>query len=767
MRHVITIILCLAGIIAGQARLKGHLSEGNGNPIGYANITLWQDTTFITGTVSDPEGNFCFDESQPLGNRIKVTVMGFTPYEKALQDSECEVSITLVPAASQLKEVIVAGYRPSHKLVTGGISTKIQNTTLSLLGNAMDVIAQQPGVRAEDGNIEVFGKGTPEIFLNGKKLNNYNELYQLSSKEIDNIEVLSNPGAKYGAEVRSVIRIKTIRNPGDGLSGSLSAEARFAHSWLQSDNMSLNYRIGNVDIFSSFAYEYAKRYQEQRNRTSILSGGNNYELFSDISINPRSTSYNAAGGMNWRINLDNSIGIRYEYQGIPSNPSTWITHEIEKINGTETEIINYITDWKRKNTPINILNMYYNGSFGNLSIAINNDFYSNANHSDQIIQEESSISGHTDICSQNKVNSTLYASRGIVEYKLCSTALEGGYDYSHTNRKDCYKNFGSSLPDADDRIKEQTVAGFIGITIPINKIELYGSLRYEHTYSNYYQQGILKPEQSRRYDKLYPSFDFTFPMSKANFTLSYSVKTKRPRYSQLSSSIQYDDRFTYETGNPLLEPEIIHDISLAGIYKWIFFSVSYQYVHDAIIGVVEAYRENEPINLMTYRNYNNVPKFNLVLSLSPRISRWSPRMRLNLLGQKLTIPSIDGNKKLNNPLLFINFYNSISLGNGFTITGHILCRTYGDMDVVTIKPSWQINCGVTKTHKNWYFQLNATDIFKTARNSMITYGTQMRLDKWNYSDTQALRLTVRYSFNSTMNRYKGKNAGQEEKSRLN
>ena len=96
----------------------------------------------------------------------------------------------------------------------------------------------------------------------------------------------------------------------------------------------------------------------------------------------------------------------------------------------------------------------------------------------------------------------------------------------------------------------------------------------------------------------------------------------------------------------------------------------------------------------------------------------------------------------------------------------MLYHTAGDMDVVTLKPSWQINLGVAKIIGNWFFQLSATDIFKTARNSMITYGTQMKLDKWNYSDSQAVRFTIRYAFNSTMSKYKGRGAGQSEKNRL-
>lgn len=749
-----------------HAAIKGTVRDSQDNPIGYANVTLWQDTLFVAGTVSDNEGRFSFSENLPSSNTLRVSIIGFNEFIRNISETDQDILVVLEPKDSILEEVVVLENLPSHKMIAGGISTKVQNTTLSLLGNAMDVIAQQPGVRSYDGIIEVFGKGVPEIYVNGRKLNNYNELYSLSSNEIEKIEVLSNPGAKYGAEVRSVILVKTIRKQGDGLSGTVNGGIRIARYLQQSDNASLNYRIGNVDIFSQFAFEHARRYQSQQNDMTIVSGGNTYNLLSDISIRPKSTSYNFAGGINWRISAKHSIGVRYEFLGIPSNPSVWITHEKEKFNGIETSYTDYDTNWERRNFPTNIVNAYYSGTFGKVSVAVNNDFYSNRNTASQSIFETNSAGAANDIHSNNIINSTLFASKGIVEYKVASNTIEGGYDYTWTDRKDNYWNTNSSLPDAQDRIKEQTIAAFVGITIPVKEVEFYGSLRYEHTNSDYYQQNIYIPGQSREYNRVCPSIDFSFPISTANFTLSYSAKTKRPRYDQLSSSIQYDDRYTYETGNPFLRPELNHDISFAGLYKWIFFSASYQYVSNAIIGVVDAYKENEPINLMTFTNYDHVSKYSIVLSLSPRISAWSPRLRFNLLGQRLSTPSISGNKYLNNPLLFINLYNSITLGNGFTATGDVLCRTYGDMDVVTMKPSWQINLGVTKTYKGWYFQINATDIFKTARNSMKTYGRQMVLNKWNYSDSQAIRLTIRYSFNSTMSRYKGKSAAQEEKTRL-
>lgn len=767
MKQFITFLIGMALSYTCHASINGTVKDSRNNPVSYANVTIWDDSVFIAGTVTDDNGRFSFSENVSPSNVLKVSIIGF---EECVQNiSGCspqDIIIILEPKNSILNEVVVLGNLPSYRIITGGISTTVQNTTLSLLGNAMDVIAQQPGVRSYDGVIEVFGKGVPEIYVNGRKLNNYNELYTLSSKEIKMIEVLSNPGARYGTEVKSVILVKTIKKQGDGLSGTVNAGARMAHYLQQSDNASLNYRVGNVDIFSQLAFEYARRYQAQQNDMTIISGGNTYNLLSDISIRPQSISYNFVGGLNWIVSSSHALGVRYEFQGIPSNPSKWITYEKEKINGKESVDTDYDTNWKRKSFPTNIVNTYYNGTVGNISIVVNNDLYSNRNTGQQHIWGINTMGIENEILSNNTINSTLFASKGVVEYKLASNTLEGGYDYTWTRRKDSYWNTNVSLSDAEDCINEQTIAAFVGITLPIKEVEFYGSVRYEHTNSDYYQHNVVVPGQSREYNRICPSIDFSFPISSANFTLSYSTKTKRPRYDQLSSSIQYDDRYTYETGNPFLRPELNHDVSLAGIYKWIFFSASYQYVRDAIIGVVDAYKDNEPINLMTYTNYNHVSKYSIVLSLSPKISSWFPRLRFNLLGQQLETLSISGKKLLNNPLLFINFYNSITLGNGFTLTGDVLARTYGDMDVVTIKPSWQINLGITKTYKDWYFQINASDILKTARNSMITYGRQMVLNKWNYSDSQALRLTIRYSFNSTMSRYKGKSAAQEEKARL-
>lgn len=748
--------------------IRGVILDMNNTPIPYATIFLIDsDSTFINGCTTDDNGAFFLPDSLKEGMSLKVSAIGYNTLIAKISAASFPVTLKLENKSYQLGEVTVKRKKPMQHLSKGGIVTTVKGSVLSIAGNAVDVIGQLPGVRIEDEQISILGKGYPNFYINGRKLNDLSELSRLSSNEIESIEVLNNPGARYSAETKSVILIKTIRKNGEGLSGNVQSVSRFAHSFSQSGNMALNYRHNNVDIFGSLALDHSKRYQKQDNSTHIDFNNEVYDLKSAMTIFPVNTSYIANVGFNWQVDKYNTLGLKYEFQGIPNGSSSWNQQEKVFLNGEWQDEIAYHTHWKRKTMPQNLINVYYLGNINHWSFSLNNDFYYSKNTVNQDMKEDSSTdNGENTINSLNHVRNKMIATKGVVGYTLQKSKTELGYEYTYTDRIDNFLNYGILLPNSYNHIKEGNFALFLSTNITLGKYEISGGVRFEHTVSDYYQNNQIVKEQSRKYSNFFPTIDFSFPIKRANFSLSYTAKTRRPLYNQLSSNIQYDDRFTYEQGNPMLQSEINHDITFAGIYKWLYFSASYQYVKNAIVGIVESYSENEPINLMTFVNYKHISKYSSVLSLSPTISKWSPRLILNFMGQDLKINAMGKSQLMNNPLLFFYFYNNVKICKGMTLNGDIMGHTSGDMDVVSLKPSWQINIGITKTTKNWFFQLNATDLFKTARNSMITYGSQMVLDKWNYSDSQAVRFTVRYSFNSTNSRYQGRNAGQKEINRL-
>ena len=452
---------------------------------------------------------------------------------------------------------------------------------------------------------------------------------------------------------------------------------------------------------------------------------------------------------------------------MPNSTANWLTSQTITQNGEEQESIYYDQKWNRRCAPAHFLNTYYKGEIEKWSITFNNDLVARQDKAIQNIIEQSSLSGESKVNSINKADNLMFASKLVISHPIGKGVIEAGGEFIFTNRKETYDNEEQIIASTDDHIKESKYAGFLSYNISLGKVGLDTGLRYEHTLSDYYEQGVWIAEQSRKYDKLFPNVGVSFPVGKAKLTLDYTMKTRRPSYHELISNMQYDDAFTYEKGNPLLQPELIHDFTMSGIYRWIHFGVSYQHVNDAIVCSIDLQPgEGKPLNIFTNINQSHLNKYTAVLSLSPKFGIWSPRLSMTLMGQDFKMVHEGKNLEMTNPLLIASLYNSFSLPKGYILSCDFSGNTYGDITISTLKPSWQMNLGVVKKLNHWTFQLQTTDIFRTARNSMYTYGTSMLLNKWNYSDSQAVKLTISYRFNTTSNKYKGTGAGNAEKSRL-
>ena len=745
---------------------SGRVINEQSQPMPFANVVLVNraDSAFIAGAVTQDDGTFSITTDMQDG-LLKVTSVGYIiRYLDARQGSVGDIQMQ--PGTQTLGEVVVKGERPAYKVTSDGLTTNVQGTVLSTAGTANDVIEQIPGVYRDGESWKAFGKGQTLIYINGRRMQDPAELDRLRSTDIASLELNNNPGSRYGATVKSVMIIKTIRKAGDGLSGGLRSVWRQAHYLSLTDGADLNWRKGGLDIFGSFSFDFAQRYQDQSDRTTVTTSTDLWQLNSDLGIYPRSASYSTALGFNYIFNPRHTIGVRYNMTVSPNSKSTWKKHQDVLQNGSSIEQIDYTNRWNRNSKPVNIVNAYYIGKVGQLSINMNNDLYIGENKAVQHINEVSSTTGSRNVDSENKANSTMLASKLILSHPIGKTRIDGGYEYIYTKRRQRYFNEQQMMPSTDDQIKERQVAVFISYNMSLGKYEFDAGLRYEHTTSDYYELGRHIEGQSRSYNRLFPNVDFSFPIGKAKFSISYTAKTRRPAYSELSSNMQYDDRFTYERGNPLLQPELNHDFTLAGLYKWAYFSLSYQHVKDAIAGVIDLFEDGSPLNIMSNVNYDHLNKYSATISLRPRIGIWSSNLVLNLMGQDFDINHNGQTRKMNNPLLFANLFNTFSLKGGYRLSVNFTGHTSGDMDIVTMKPSYQTNLGLVKTFNRWTFQLQVNDIFRTARNSMLTYGSQMVLDKWNYSDTQAAVLTIRYNFNSTSSKYRGTGAGDAEKNRF-
>lgn len=156
-----------------------------------------------------------------MKNIITIALAMLAGIAAMAQSNVAEVdSVTYV-----LDEIVVRANPRVTSMKGDALLTRVSGTHLAHAGTANDVLTQVPMVLGSEGNFEVFGKGSPAIYVNGRLLQDASELAQISSENIKNVEVLTNPGAKYNASVKSVINITLKAPQGDGFSGLLRAQA--------------------------------------------------------------------------------------------------------------------------------------------------------------------------------------------------------------------------------------------------------------------------------------------------------------------------------------------------------------------------------------------------------------------------------------------------------------------------------------------------------------------------------------------------------------
>lgn len=207
--------------------ISGKIVDAKGEPLAFANVVLLnrQDSAFVKGTVSGEDGHFTID-SPCNGGIIKVTSVGYKTIFKDCKGDNVGV-IKMEEDSKMLGEVVIKSSLPKTVLKNGGMMTTIVGSVLEKAGTMEHLLDRIPNVSAQNGNIKVFGRGEPIIYINGRQMRDRSELDRLSSDNIKSVEVISNPGARYAASTKAVIRITTKKIQGDGFGFDATTEGSY------------------------------------------------------------------------------------------------------------------------------------------------------------------------------------------------------------------------------------------------------------------------------------------------------------------------------------------------------------------------------------------------------------------------------------------------------------------------------------------------------------------------------------------------------------
>ncbi len=768
MKKIVVLVISLfLSVTSSYAdNLSGVVKDKNGNGVPYASVAFLNqtDSSFVSGTVCGEDGRF-FIEDTPKDVIIKVTNIGYKErYVNYPSGNYAEIELEEDVILQQ--EVVVKGHRTLHKLTSEGLKTTVSGTVLERLGSAEDVLAKIPGIIKKAEGYEVFGKGTPIFYINGRKVYDETELTRLKAEDVKDISVISNPGSKYDATVKAVVLIKTKTPKGEGLGGTLQAQYQQSQFANLMSLANLTYRRGKLDI-SDAAY-FAKIDRMQYAEISQAISGDklrNQQMITDNHLWAKALMN--ALSINYQLAKDHSIGMRYNMQYVfnsrNSNKRETNVWEDGEFQGHLYSDSKGHQDYKPKHE----LNGYYKGVIAGIEAEWNIDYLHDSADAYSEVNESSEDLGSRIVTSQNDVVNNMLASKLTLGWNFRKVHFTVGGEGISTVRNDKYINPEGYVATSNSKLEEKQISPFVEISMPYKYGTLTAGLRYEHVDFDYYEDDERVDAQSRSFSNLFPSFSANARIGDAQFMLGYTAKTTRPTYRALSNNVIYLNRFSLQSGNSTLISETVHNLAFTGLWRGIQLQVSYKNRKDAIITKIMKFQED--ISMMKPQNEESLKSLSAMLAYTHRIGCWTPKLSVGVYKQWFQLETGQGSVSFNSPVVSINASNMISLPKGWLFSVDVFYQSKGDSENASLtKDQLAFDVSLSKSFfkKKLFVELKGTDLTYGRTEEHKNIDLNIEHIQYNRYNTRALQITVRYNFNMMNSRYLGKGAGTEERRRM-
>lgn len=748
--------------------ITGKVVGENDVPLDYVNVVLYRDSTYITGTVTDQNGMFSISTDASGNLAVKCSFAGYETTEVSVSASGDIGTINLTPTTVELGEVTVRATRPSTTMKGNALVTNVEGSSLAIAGTANDVLIRVPMVVENDGKLEVFGKGAPAIYINGRKVNDLQELSQLNSNDIKNVSVITNPGASYAANVKFVIIIRTKPPKGDGFSGTLRADNGFQHYFRTGNSADLKYRSHGLEVFANYGWWYGNNRNDRLNDMNTTTSVGKYEQ--SIRTIWKQTYNDMTGkiGFSFMFNDKHSIGAYYQNSWDRHHTSGTIPSEVWQ-NGVLLDRYNSDVNNRSTAVPRHNVNIYYNGIVSKFTFDFNADFLWYKNRELSLSDELSETGDNRNVSTESTNRNRMFAEKLVVSHPLWQGQIRFGEEYTNTRTTNLFTANIPEVSDADNRVDESNIAAFVEFGRQFGRFNVGVGLRYEHVKFDYYEMGEHRDGQSKRYNNLFPSLNVATQFGEVRMGLNYSGKTVRPGYGQLDGAVSYINRLTYETGNPFLKPTKLQTVEYMAQWRRFFAQVSYTYSRDGVYFITEPYGADGEATIIRTANLDRRHYLQAFVGGQFQAGVWQPRVNVGMMKQWLTLP-VDGKPmKMNNPGFLFQWQNAIHLPFDIwlNVDAQLMTGVRENNMKVTNTP-WHVNAKIYKGFLNNAFSitLEAKDLFNTSQNDARMFSSAVQIVQKNFSPGRSVMLTLQYRFNTTRDRYRGTGAGNSEKSRF-
>lgn len=765
-------------------KITGTVIDGNTKTIESATITLIRakDSSVVKMSVADRNGAFQFDGVPNGTYLVSITAVGHNKgFSETININNDNPSVNLktielVPQAKSIGAVTVTAKKP---LIEQKLDRTIINVEASItnVGNsALEVLEKSPGVSVDkDGNISLKGKqgvtvmidGRPS-YLSGADLANY--LRSMSASQLDQIEIMTNPPAKFDASGNSgVINIKTKKNKLFGYNGSFTSGYTQGHYARFNESGNFNYRNGKFNLFTSVNYSRNHR-DEKLMITRNFRETSTKDLISifdqESKMENQSHFVNAKAGLDYSVSKKTTIGVvlsgYYNPHIWKSNTNTFIYNPTNVLTSVAKSTSRNDDKWKNFSGNFNWRTQL--DSAGQ-EITADLDYIVYRSTSDQtlnsayfepngtLIQTPDTLLGalpQNITIYSGKMDYTKPLKKGKFEAGIKSSYVKTDNDasYDSLRNRQMYHDYNRS----NHFIYEENVnAAYVNLNQQFNKKwSAQLGLRLENTIAkgNQLTTGV---QFNRNYTQLFPTVYLQYSLNEKNqFVINYGRRINRPDYEDLNPFIHFLDRYTFEQGNPNLKPQFSHNIELTHTYGgFLNTTLNYSKTTDIIQQVIE---QNELTNetFIKKANIANRNQVGITVSAYKEIKKWwSGSIYVN--GTSNHFKGIVNNEPVSLGISLLTFQTQqqFKFGKGWGAEVSGFYRTKGLEGVIFIKPIAQVSAGFSKQvlKNKGTVKLNIRDIFQgNVFNGYSKYGNVDAKFK-DINDSRAVSLSFTWRFN--------------------
>ena len=747
-------------------RYKGRIVDERGNAAEYATIALLSpiDSTIVGHGVSNENGSFVI----PCNTRkvlARITYIGYKTVNRIYNNTDMGI-IKLQPKTMIVKGVVVKGDRPQYKILSGGTEVAVEHTLLSKMANTFDVLSLLPRVSVDGQKISVFGKGTPIVYINNKRVNDNNEIVNITPDNIKSISVITSPGAEYDAEVESVIRIRTKERRANGFSLRADAFGKY-NKWMSDyELISARYQTKKFEIANSLWTMGTHDGEENNLITDIYLPDKHYYNDQLIHLDTNNRFLSEKLSADYSLNDSNSVGGSYRYYGMLKGRTNSVSRQDVLLNGMAQGSIDQ-NEVMKPSLSLHQADVYYVGKVGHVGVDFNATYYAVKNRRNDEGFEISKELGNQEVHSSNRQNSDMWAGKLVVNIPLWKGNMSVGTEMSKTDSHGTFLNEEQLVPSTKTDIHERNIAGFAQYGLALSKWTVGLGVRYENIVRDYLSDGVKQDDVSRKYNNFFPNLSVSWNKGNWNWQLNVNEKIHRPSYRQLGNFMQFDNRFLYEGGNPTLQPEKVFNVETMMLYKWLNVSVGYKYLKDVMEWTKYIYPGKE-FAYNTSLNFDHKQLLYASVNVSPKFGIFRPTWGFNYNQQFFDTRKYGASKALSKPLLSCSLNNNFALSETMNAAIRLNASTTHADGFLMMKSGYSVNLQFNKSFANrtWIIYLSANDIFKTAKERWTMYGLGAGTTKDCYNYIRCISLQVTYNFNAKRSKYKGTGAGNEEKSRL-